>query len=89
MPVPQKHFNALYHLFSSIKNEKEAAALLEDLLSPKEVASIAERWQIIRELAKGTPQREIAKKLGISISKITRGSRVLQYGKGGVQKFLS
>jgi TrpR family trp operon transcriptional repressor len=78
----------LYQLFASIQSEKEAKMLLEDLLTPQEVASLAERWQLIQELNKGTPQRDIAQKLGVSISKITRGSRMLQYGSGGFKHFL-
>ena len=57
--------------------------LLSDLLTPKERASIAERWQLIQMLANGTKQRDIKKKLKMSISKITRGSRALRYGSGG------
>ena len=78
----------LDQLFASIQSEKEAKMLLEDLLTPQEVASLAERWQLIQELNKGTPQRDIAQKLGVSISKITRGSRMLQYGSGGFKHFL-
>lgn len=62
--------------------------LLKDILTPQELDSVAERWQLIQMLAAGVPQREIAKKLGISISKITRGSRMLQYGSGGFGVFL-
>lgn len=61
---------------------------MADILTPQELASVAERWQLIQELHKGTPQRDIAKKLNLSISKITRGSRMLQYGSGGFSLFL-
>lgn len=62
--------------------------LLDDILTPQELASVAERWQLVQHLSKGTPQRDISKKLGISISKITRGSRQFKYGPGGFQYFL-
>lgn len=62
--------------------------ILEDILTPQELASLAERWQLIQKLDAGEPQRDIAEELGISISKITRGSRMLQYGKGGFKHFL-
>lgn len=62
--------------------------LLKDILTPQELDSVAERWQLIQMLDAGVPQREIAKKLGISISKITRGSRMMQYGSGGFDMFL-
>ena len=74
------HERELYRLFSSVKDEKDAKQLLKDILTPKELASAVERWQIMKELSKGSPQREISKKLGVSISKITRGSRLLQEG---------
>lgn len=88
MPVPSQHLKELYTLLSSISDDKEAKMLIDDLLTPQEVASLAERWQLIQELHKGTPQREIAENLGLSISKITRGSRMLQYGSGGFAYFL-
>ncbi len=88
MPVPPKHLKALYTLFASVRTEKEAQMLLEDILTPQELASLVERWQLIQQLDAGVPQREIAEDLGVSISKITRGSRMLQYGKGGFKYFL-
>ncbi|MDB4979041.1 MAG: hypothetical protein JWM56_1227 [Candidatus Peribacteria bacterium] len=88
MPPAPKHFRELYDLFASIKTSKEAEMLLADILTPQELESVAERWKLIRELDKGTPQRDIAEKLNVSISKITRGSRMLQYGSGGFAYFL-
>jgi TrpR family transcriptional regulator, trp operon repressor len=83
MPVSKKHYAELCQLFAAIKNEAEADKFIQDMLTPQEVDSLCERWQLIQQLHAGVPQREIAEKLGISISKITRGSRMLQYGKGG------
>ena len=71
-----------------VETPKEAELLLRDILTPQELASLAQRWEIVRELSKGTPQRTIAEKLGLSISKITRGSRMMQYGSGGFDYFL-
>lgn len=84
----QKNLNELAQLFASIKSEEEAEKLLKDLCTPQEIDSFAERWEIIQELAKGKTQREVSKKLGVSISKVTRGSHVLQYGEGGFNLFL-
>ena len=88
MPLPPQHERDLYRLFASVQGEEEAKLLLQDILTPQELASVAERWQLIRALDAGLPQRDIAKKLKISISKITRGSHMLQYGKGGFRVFL-
>lgn len=56
---------------------------MEDILTPKEFEEIVTRWQIIKQLAKGVPQRKIATNLSVSIAKITRGSRELRDEKGG------
>ncbi len=88
MPEQPCQFKELYALFASVDSEEEAKLLLEDIHTPQEMASLCERWQLIQELHKGTSQRDIAKKLGVSISKITRGSRMLQYGTGGFAHFL-
>ncbi len=88
MAIPKKHLVELYELFASISSEKEAEKLMQDILTPQELASVAERWQLVQMLHTGMPQRKIAKKLGISISKITRGSRQMQYGSGGFERFL-
>lgn len=88
MTIDPKAQKDLYELFCSIDDPKEAKMLLADLLTPNELESVAERWQEIQLLAKGIMQREISKKLGISISKVTRGSRMLQYGSGGFMHFL-
>ena len=48
------------------------------LLTPAELADIAARWALVKALQQKVPQREIAKDLGISLCKITRGSRELK-----------
>jgi TrpR family trp operon transcriptional repressor len=88
MPKLSKAHAELFELLASIKDPAEAKLLAEDLLTPQEVDSIAERWQLVQELVKGTTQRDIVKKLKISIAKVTRGSRMLRYGDGGFAHFL-
>lgn len=88
VPAPQEYLRDLYMLFAAVETTHEAKILLEDILTPQEVDSLAERWQLIQKLHAGEPQRNIAKELGVSISKITRGSRMLQYGSGGFVHFL-
>lgn len=81
-------YKELLKMLGESRSAPEWDALLQDLLTPKERESLAERWQIIKLLVSGIPQREIADRLGVSISKITRGSRVLQDGSGGFAKAL-
>jgi len=62
--------------------ESADAALIESffysLFTPSEADEIAKRWALVKELAKGTPQRKIAAELGLSLCKITRGSKELK-----------
>lgn len=51
---------------------------LYSLLTPAEADEMAKRWALVKELAQGTPQRKIAEELGLSLCKITRGSRELK-----------
>ncbi|MDA8411577.1 MAG: Trp family transcriptional regulator [Treponema sp.] len=51
---------------------------LRSLLTSSEVDEISKRWALVKDLARGTPQRVIAANLGLSLCKITRGSRELQ-----------
>lgn len=88
MTLQDRHYKELCELFAAVGSFKEADLLLQDILTPQEMASLAERWQIVQLLARGVPQREISEKLNVSISKVTRGSRVLQYGKQGFVHFL-
>jgi TrpR family trp operon transcriptional repressor len=53
-------------------------AFLYSLFTPSEADEIAKRWALVKDLAKGRPQRDIAKDLGLSLCKITRGSRELK-----------
>lgn len=51
---------------------------LYSLFTPAEADEMAKRWALVKELAHGTPQRRIAEDLGLSLCKITRGSRELK-----------
>ncbi|MBP7806611.1 helix-turn-helix domain-containing protein [Candidatus Gracilibacteria bacterium] len=61
---------------------------LEDILSPQEIETLDERIKIMHALSAGKTQREIAEELELSITTVSRGSRILQYGriKGGWRK---
>lgn len=87
MPLSSKHYRELCELFASIQSIEEADMLLMDLFTQKERDSLTERWQLIKLLQEGVPQREISEKLKVSISKVTRGSIALQKSKGGFKLF--
>ena len=71
-----------------IKDEVTAEAFLRNILTPAELDEISKRLQIVKLLLKGVPQREVAKKLGVSMGTVSRGSRELKYGENGFRKIL-
>jgi len=66
-------------LCSNVKDEKMMESLFELLLTIDEREDIANRVMIVKELlAEKNTQRDIAEKLEVSISKITRGSNAMK-----------
>lgn len=61
---------------------------LTDLLTPREYEELAARWQIVKQLDRGVPQRKIARNLRVAIATITRGARELLDPEGGFNKVL-
>lgn len=81
--MKQSHKTELVELFSKIDDPKIMDSFLENILTPAELEDVVLRLQLVKLLESGMPQREIAEKLGISISKVTRGSRALQEKNSG------
>ncbi|MDR0551173.1 MAG: trp operon repressor [Spirochaetaceae bacterium] len=68
-------------LSGALALESDAAhikAFLSALCTPAELIDLSKRWALVKALRKKVPQRQIAKTLGISLCKITRGSRELK-----------
>ncbi len=72
-------------VFAHIKDVRTMKRLLSEMFTPAEIRDVALRWRLMKMLHQGVPQREIASRLGISLCKITRGSRVLK-AKNSVSK---
>lgn len=70
------------------QDKKLLNAFLLDLLTPQEYRDIIARWQIVKALNRRVAQRDIARRLRVSISKITRGSRELLDENGGFKQAL-
>lgn len=62
----------------SIDDVQQMQCFLGEILTPSERRDLALRWELMRRLRKGIPQRKIAADLGISLCKITRGAKVLK-----------
>ena len=69
---------AVADILAGVSDPRDMARLLEELLTPAERHALALRWRLVQRLHAGVPQRRIADELGISLCKITRGSRILK-----------
>jgi len=86
------HENEGYHLLIkalvSIDNEQDMSALLEDLMTMKEVLDISQRMQVAKLLSKSTVYNKIVEETGASTTTISRVNRSYLYGAGGYKKVL-
>ena len=65
-------------VLSKIDDESLIEKFLNSILTSKEVEEISSRWELVKLLDEGVSQRKVAETLGLSLCKITRGSRELK-----------
>ncbi|UCE24648.1 MAG: transcriptional regulator [Candidatus Zixiibacteriota bacterium] len=75
-------------VFTDIVDRKTMKRLFTEVFTPAEIQDVALRWRLMKMIHQGVPQREIAGRLGISLCKITRGSRVLKSPSSVSKKIL-
>ena len=74
---------ALYEAVASLKTAEECALFFQDICTIKEVQSMAQRWEVAKELDAGRNYNEIYADTGVSSATISRVNRCLMYGDGG------
>lgn len=74
-PTP---LNELAHALAQADDPELIKGFLESLLTENEVNDISSRWTLVRLIDRGMSQRTISRELGLSLCKITRGSRELK-----------
>ncbi len=79
----------LLRVISEIKEIDDLNSFFEDILTPAELEDISLRWKLLKDLHQGVTQRKIAQKYGISLCKITRGSKVLKKKESVTLKILN
>lgn len=72
-----------------IDSPDEMRDFLAEILTPAEQRDLALRWELMRRLKQGVPQRRIARELGISLCKITRGAKILKQDHSISKHYLS
>ena len=79
----------LIELLCNIDQSEEMESLIDDLLTPKEILDIVDRYLIMDDIYRGKSQRDIASSRKMSLCKITRGSRMLKKKDGFMRNLLS
>lgn len=78
-------------VLAATDNPKEIAEFLRSILTPSEIKEVSSRWELVKLLDQGMSQRRISEKLGLSLCKITRGSKELKkdpsYFKQMIEKY--
>ena len=65
-------------VLARIEDRKLIREFLICILTKYEIKEIAGRWELVKLLYDGMSQRRIAEQLGMSLCKITRGSKELK-----------
>ena len=82
-------FSQIVKVLARSKDEKLMEEFFKCLLTPNEIKDISSRWELVKLLDQGYSQREIAKKLNLSLCKITRGSKELSKKNSAFKKYLN
>ena len=88
-PRVQEQIKELCRVLAAAQDSELLESFFNCLLTPAETADIASRWALVKELRGGKTQREIAKDLGVSLCKITRGSREIKKPSSGFLRALA
>lgn len=78
--MQSEDFWLLVKEFEKADSKEKLENLLKGLLTPSEIQELAERFRIVSLLKKGVAQHAIAKKLGIGVATVTRGSKEIKQG---------
>ena len=85
--ITKETLKEISHILAT-SDEQLVYDFLECIFTPTERKDISNRWLLVKEIEKGTTQREIAKKFRMSLCKITRGSRELSKPNSAFRRVL-
>ena len=81
-------YELLVKAILSVETEEECTALLEDLMTIKEINDMAQRMLVAKLLSEQTVYNKIVEETGASTATISRVNRAYSYGSGGYKKAL-
>lgn len=79
--MKEKDFSKLlYSAVMTLQSKEECQHLFEDLCTPKEIKSIAQRFAVAKMLSEGRIYNDIVKETGASTATISRVNRTMSKG---------
>ena len=82
-------FNEISQILAEFTDPEDVKKFLMEILTENERKDLSLRWDLMRRLHTGVPQRAISSELGISLCKITRGSKILKSGDSIINEILN
>ena len=82
-------FKLLVKAIVAIENEEECVKFLDDIMTKKEMADIAQRLMVAKLLSEQTVYNKIVEQTGASTATISRVNRSYNYGSGGYANMLA
>ena len=73
----------LYEAIALIQTAEEAQKFFNDLCTPMELQSMADRWRVLDALKQDKPYRKIYEETGVSVTTVGRVARSVLLGDGG------
>ena len=80
--------NEIAKILSDINNPNLIYDFLISILTEKELEELGKRWALVKLLDSGMSQRAISSELGLSLCKITRGSKELKKKDSSLKKII-
>ena len=78
-------YKLLVSAIIAVETEEECHALLEDLMTKKEMLDIAQRLMVAKKLSEQVVYNKIVEETGASTATISRVNRSYLYGAGGYE----
>ena len=87
--ITTRALNEIAEVLCGIKDVALMRRFMESILTQGEREEIAGRWELVKLLDRGISQRQVAKRLGMNLCKITRGSRELKKRDSALRRSLT
>lgn len=78
----------VFEAILTLETVEECYRFFDDILTVTEIQSMAQRFEVARELDEKRVYQEISRRTGASSATISRVNRCLQYGSGGYRLVL-